>query len=117
MIHTIEKPFQCQPCPKPGSLKVGLKTHTMVQNEIEPFNCQDCSKSFHQLQSLQRHTNKHTVGKLFSCSQCSQSFSDTNNLENHVLEYAKENSLYKVRIDTLDGASTRNDRDESVMMR
>ena len=63
-IHTGNRPFKCDYCPKDFSHRSALSVHKRKHTGYI-HNCDECGKSFANNQQLSDHTNIHT-GKSFS---------------------------------------------------
>ena len=73
-VHTGEKPFKCEICPKSFKRSDGLKLHKRVHTGEKPFQCKFCHKHFRQSSHLRSHLRIHTGEKPFQCEFCPKRF-------------------------------------------
>ena len=82
-VHTGEKPFKCEICPKSFKRLDRLKSHQRVHTGEKPFQCEFCHKHFRQSSTLRRHLRIHTDEKPFLCEFCHKRFRSDSGLYCH----------------------------------
>ncbi len=90
-VHSGEKPFKCQKCPKAFSEKSKLDLHMHLPHDEQhdvsmekKHSCDNCDKKFVSLWKLKRHQLFHTGERPFQCEQCGKGFVEKNKLKMHV---------------------------------
>ncbi|XP_048480211.1 zinc finger protein 570 isoform X4 [Plutella xylostella] len=89
-IHTGEKPLKCELCKKKFRKLSTLNKHKSSDYGQKPYECESCQKKFRQVQHLNRHKLIHTGEKPFECEICQKTFSQLSNLDRHKLIHTGE---------------------------
>jgi len=91
-IHTKEKPYQCDECPKTFSHTNTLQLHKRIHSGIKPFSCDFCEKKFFDQTGLRKHTRTHTGEKPYHCDSCDKSFRQRSTFNTHLKTHGVLNS-------------------------
>ena len=84
-VHTSERLFNCDKCPKSFKTRSNLTTHSMVHNSESKFFCEECGQQFKHRSSLTAHIKQlHQGQKSFKCPFCPKMFSQKGNLQEHI---------------------------------
>lgn len=84
LIHTNEKPHQCEICHKKFRHAMVLLAHKRIHTNEKPYHCDICKTNFRQHSHLITHKLTHENGKKFSCSICDMSTKFKYNLDTHM---------------------------------
>lgn len=84
LIHTNEKPHQCEICLKKFRHAMVLLAHKRIHTNEKPYHCTVCKTNFRQHSHLITHKLTHENGKKFSCSICDMSTKFKYNLDTHM---------------------------------
>lgn len=68
IVHSDERLFRCDECPKTYKTKSELKKHTFSHTKKQ-YDCKVCSKKFSTLALLTAHMVVHTIDKPFGCGK------------------------------------------------
>jgi len=90
VIHTGDKPFQCNLCEKRFNNKANLNKHKLIHGNKRPFVCNICGQAYRQSYDLKRHMSTHSDDKSFSCAQCGKCFARKSYLQRHVLTHVSD---------------------------
>ena len=95
-IHTGERPYHCNQCPKSFKAFGQLKDHLSSHTGIKPFQCPICKKFYRRKGILKNHILIHSTGiqkmqkkfkKIVSCNQCKLKFKTEKKLNVHLLSH------------------------------
>ena len=93
MIHTDDKPFQCEECESKFNRKDRLVHHkNLKHSSIEPAACSECGKTFSHMGNLTRHLVIHTDEKPFPFDKCESKFNRKDKLGLHKNAKHNENN-------------------------
>ncbi|CAL4157480.1 unnamed protein product, partial [Meganyctiphanes norvegica] len=90
MIHTGEKPFECNICDYKCTSNDKLKTHMLNHTGEKPFGCDFCEYKCKRKERLKLHTMTHTGEKPFNCKICPYKCTTADRLRNHVMIHTGE---------------------------
>ncbi|KAH7704710.1 hypothetical protein AAVH_28095 [Aphelenchoides avenae] len=58
-IHSDERPFKCEECPKSYKWHGGLIAHRRLHKGEKPFKCDECDAAFTYESGLKNHKRRH----------------------------------------------------------
>ena len=90
LIHSGEKPFNCNQCTSSFSQRDHLKQHISTHSGKKHFSCDQCNFSCNHAGSLKIHMRQHSGEKPFACNQCNFSCRDSSGLKYHRLSHTGE---------------------------
>jgi uncharacterized Zn-finger protein len=97
-IHSKQKRFACDQCPKTFTKKSNLLIHKKQHTGEMPFQYDSCSKKFLHLSKLIIHKRIHTGEKPYQCDSCPKKFAQSSNLTLHKRMRTKERSPFIVTL-------------------
>ncbi|PIK42096.1 putative zinc finger protein [Apostichopus japonicus] len=83
----------CRFCARRFAGARDLKRHELVHTGEKPFQCDVCSKSFTRVASLRDHQILHTGEKPFRCDKCNAGFVRKSLLRIHIRDRCKNTCL------------------------
>lgn len=81
--RTVPQRFLCPTCGNDFCTKQILKHHMLIHTGQKPHQCNHCQKTFRGKSALNEHIRMHTGDRPYSCDTCSKSFRSHSNLRNH----------------------------------
>lgn len=93
LIHTGEKKFKCDYCPKTFYTCYALKEHVNFHKGIKNFACLNCNKRFMTKTILKRHMTIHTGLTPFVCPYCRKRFKSVTLCRRHIGIHKREVNL------------------------
>lgn len=83
LVHTGEKPHQCDICKKRFSSTSNLKTHLRLHSGQKPYACDLCPAKFTQFVHLKLHKRLHTNERPYTCGGCQKKYISASGLRTH----------------------------------
>ena len=78
--------FKCtfEKCEKLYLNRSHLERHIMIHTNERPFQCDNCGRAFHQEGSLKEHVRVHTGEKPYQCQICPNAYAQGGTFKNHL---------------------------------
>uniref|UniRef100_A0A673ALI0 Zinc finger and BTB domain containing 32 n=1 Tax=Sphaeramia orbicularis TaxID=375764 RepID=A0A673ALI0_9TELE len=86
--HRVEKPYQCQHCPKKFSLKHQLDTHHRVHTGEKPFECRLCGQRSRDYSAMIKHLRTHGGAAPYQCTICREYCSSLVAMQRHIKSHS-----------------------------
>ncbi len=83
MVHTGDRPYECDVCKKRFQHSGNLKKHKRTHTGDKPYECDVCKKKFVESGHLKIHKRTHTKEKPYECDVCKKRFAYRNSLVIH----------------------------------
>ena len=93
-LHSDERPYLCDRCPKAFKLKSNLHHHKQIHEDFKPHECETCGKRFHRRTDLRFHMRVHTDERPVQCPQCPLRFRKTSTLNIHMKVHRGRHQIY-----------------------
>lgn len=99
--HEGEKCYRCEVCPYASISARHLESHMLIHSDEKPFQCQYCDQTFRQKQLLKRHENIYhnpdyvavmPREKNHNCPTCEKAFRHKGNLMRHMASHDTDKS-------------------------
>uniref|UniRef100_A0A8D8M5H6 Protein hunchback n=2 Tax=Cacopsylla melanoneura TaxID=428564 RepID=A0A8D8M5H6_9HEMI len=78
LVHTEERPYQCELCDYTCKQSGNLKAHMVVHTEERPYQCEICEYTCKQSSSLRKHMLVHTEERPYQCELCEYTCKQSN---------------------------------------
>ncbi|CAO1328227.1 unnamed protein product [Diamesa tonsa] len=86
LVHSGEKPNQCNICSKRFTFKTTLASHLRIHSGERPYKCDICSKAFRVSHHLREHRTTHSTERPWICNLCQKTFSSKLTLYKHTFK-------------------------------
>ncbi|KAH1010297.1 hypothetical protein HUJ05_004613 [Dendroctonus ponderosae] len=74
MIHSDQRPFECDICKQSFKTKPYLQTHRNLHTKEKQFHCKICNKPFAGRTAATYHLKTHSKERPFNCEKCNSRF-------------------------------------------
>ncbi|KRT79336.1 zinc finger protein, partial [Oryctes borbonicus] len=105
--HEGEKCFKCELCPYASISARHLESHMLIHTDQKPYQCDQCDQSFRQKQLLKRHINLYhnpsyvpppPREKTHECPECHKAFRHKGNLIRHMAVHDPDSSIQEKQL-------------------
>merc|ERR1719356_512696 len=96
MVHTREKPFQCEECGAKFASNSHLKSH--IDNRhlgIKRFHCTQCPMKYNRPDQFRKHVMTHTGETPHKCNFCGKGFRRKDTLKKHEVVHFPDEDKYR----------------------
>ena len=93
VTHTAPRPHKCQICKQTFNRQYDLNTHIFIHHHRKSFHCPQCKEVFAQKNELMAHIRSHIM-KPYPCSECDMNFSQKSDMMSHLVTHSRD-KLFK----------------------